>query len=433
MFEAIVITLREGVEAALVLAIALAFLRRRGRERLAGALYAGTAAAVAASIGIAVLATRIVWNQDVAEGIAELVGAVLVATLVFWMWRAAPRMREAIESGLGRRVNDLDRGTVAGGDGTAAAGAGAASVFFFAFAMVFREGTETAIFLSAARFNSEGLALWLGAIIGLALAIGFGVLFVRGSVRVPLKPFFTLTSAVLTLLAIQLLIAGLHELSEAQVLPASRAEMAIVGPLVRSDLLLFTLTIAMVAGWLLLGAKSPAPAADPAASGPEARLARAAAQRESTRRRVSGVIGLAVVGLLATAFAIESKTPEKAPATALAPSDGRVTLDLAPLGDGRLHFYETPVPGGTVRFFAVKVGDDVKTCLDACEICGDKGYYEQGSSIVCRNCSAPIVRSSLGRTGGCNPIPLAHTALGAGAIAVDARTLAEALPKMRGR
>jgi FTR1 family protein len=421
MFEALVITLREGAEAVLVLAIALAFLRRRGRERLAGALYAGAGAALAFSVGVAALAARVTWNEELAEGIAMLVGAALVVTLVVWMWRSAPRMREEIEAGLGRATGDDGRG-----------GGSVAGVFLFSFAMVFREGVETAIFLSAARFNSEGLALWLGALAGLALAVGFGVLFVRGSLKVPLRPFFTVTSAVLSLLALQLLVGGLHELSEAQVLPASKAEMALIGPLVRSELLVFTLTIAIVVGWLLLRRPAAAmPAA--AAAGPEARLARAAARQEGARRRWSGIVGLLVVALLASAFVRESRQPMRPPAQPLAVSGGDARLDVAPLADGHLHFYEVPVQGSNVRFFALRVGNDIKTCFDACEICGDKGYYERGSSLICRNCVAPIVRGSVGRTGGCNPIPLPHRAVGGTAIAVTEADLRAVLPHLKGR
>jgi high-affinity iron transporter len=420
MFESLVITLREGVEAVLVLAIAMAFLRRRGRERLAGALYAGAGAALAASVGVAALATRATWNQDVAEGIAMLVGAVLVVSLVVWMWRSAPRMREEIEAGLGRASD------------AAGTGGSVPGVFLFAFAMVFREGVETAIFLSAARFNSEGLALWIGALVGLALAVGLGVLFVRGSLKVPLRPFFTVTSAVLMLVALQLLVGGLHELSEAQVLPASKSEMALIGPLVRSDLLIFTLTIAIAVGWLLLGRPTAAaPAAD--ATGPAARLARAARQQETARRRWSGIVGLLVIALLASAFVRESHQPTRPPATPLPVSGGEARLDVAPLADGHLHFFEVPVAGSTVRIFALKVGSDIKTCFDACEICGDKGYYERGSSLICRNCVAPIVRTSVGRTGGCNPIPLPHHAVGSTAIAVSESDLQAMLPHLKGR
>ena len=257
MFEALAITLREGVEGALVLAVALAFLERRQMQRLVPALWAGTALALVCSIGLAVLATRLTYNQELAEGIAMLVAFVLVLSLVIWMWKAGPHMKAEVESGLTRAT------------GTG----GGLAVFLFAFGMVLREGAETAIFLSAASFTSEGLTLWLGAAIGLALAVSFGVLFARGTLRIPLRPFFSLTSAVLLLIAIQLLVGGLHELSEAEVLPSSRQEMAIIGPLVKNELLLFTLTVAVAAFWLLRPVRRPASA--PVAPGPEARLVRA--------------------------------------------------------------------------------------------------------------------------------------------------------------
>jgi len=421
MFEALVITLREGVEAVLVLAIALAYLRRRGQTHLAGALYSGTAVALMASVGVAAMAARMSWNEELAEGIAMLVGAALVGSLVVWMWRAAPHMREEIESGMAQASRSEH------------AGRSVLGIFLFAFAMVFREGVETAIFLSAARFNSEGLALWLGALVGLSLAVGFGVLFVRGSVKVPLRPFFTLTSAVLAIVALQLVAGGLHELSEAQVLPASKTEMAIIGPIVRSDLLLFTLTIALTAGWLLLGGRRAATAPAGAASGPEARLARAAAGRDAARRRLIGVVGLLMVGLLSTAFAQQSRQPVRAPGEPLALTGGEARFDAAPLADGHLRFYEVLVDGRTVRFFALQVGDEVRTCADACEICGDKGYYERGPELICRNCTAPIVRTSLGRTGGCNPIPLPHARRPDGTVTVTATDLKAVIPHLGGR
>jgi uncharacterized membrane protein len=85
-----------------------------------------------------------------------------------------------------------------------------------------------------------------------------------------------------------------------------------------------------------------------------------------------------------------------------------------------------------VRFFALKLGGDVKVCLDACEICGDKGYFEQGGSMVCRNCMSPIVLNSVGRSGGCNPIPLASRD-SSGRIAITIAELEAALPKLKGR
>jgi len=416
MFEALVITLREGVEAALVLAIAAGLLRRQGQAGRIPALLAGAGVALVASVALAALATRIVWNEEIVEGIAMLVGAVFVLSLTWWMWRAAPRMKQEIEHGLAR-----------------GSGGGVWGVALFGFVMVVREGFETAIFLAAAEFNSGGLLLWAGAGVGLALAVGFGVLFARGTLKVPLKPFFSLTTAVLLLVAFQLLVGGLHELSEGRVLPASRTEMAIVGPLVKNELLLFTLTLALALGWMLLGAGRAAPGPEAAASGPEARLARATAARERAWRRGLALLGVTVVTLLATAFVTRARVPGPAPATALEVVDGQVGFPAADLAGGTLRFYEVALPSGAhARFFALQSGGATYTDLDACEICGPIGYFQDGSAIVCRNCTSPIAPTSLGRGGGCNPIPVPHR-LGDGRVTLAVTDLEAALPRARGR
>jgi len=419
VFEAFVITLREGIEAALVIAIALSLLAKRGLSHKSGAIWGGAGFALVLSIGVAVLAARVTWNQDAAEGVAELGGAVLVCALVWWMWRAAPRVKDEIAHG-------LDRATGTGG-------ASSAGLFVFAFVMVFREGVETAIFLSAAGFNSQGLARWTGALAGLALAATFGVLFARGTLKVPLKPFFSLTSAVLTLVGVQLLVGGLHELSESQWLPSSRVEMALVGPLVKNELLLFTLTVAIAAGWLLFGPGRTSPTPATTTDGPEARLARARRGRDLSRRRWTGIVATVVVGFLASAFVRDARTPGRAPAEPLTFAGGKASFDAARVKDGKLHFYETRVPGAPepVRFFAIDVNGEIRTCFDACVICGAKGYYQDGNQVVCRNCTSPIVLTSLGKKGGCNPIPLPHVESG-GRIVVDQATIAAALPRLKG-
>ena len=441
MFEALIITLREGVEAALVLAIATGLLRRQGRGDQVGALLGGAGVALVVSAVLAVLATRITYNEEIVEGVAMLVGAAFVLTLTVWMWRAAPRMKEEISSGLAR-----------------GAARGALGVAVFGFVMVVREGFETAVFLAAAQFNSSGLALWAGALVGLALAVAFGVSFARGALKISLKPFFSLTTAVLLLVAFQLLVGGLHELSEGRVLPASRTEMALVGPIVKNELLLFTLTLAMAVGWMLMGAGRGAAAA-PAGSAPEAqtsalkaptstaqsRLVRAQASRERAWRRGLAGLGLVVVALLAASFVSRARIPAAEAATALTPEQGTppqagnrpeagatVSFDAGLLADGRMHFFTAPLAGGSVRFFAIRVAGDVRTNLDACEICGPIGYFLEGGAAVCRNCTSPIALSSLGRRGGCNPIPVRSRVEGS-RVVVDVADLAAAAPLAKGR
>jgi FTR1 family protein len=425
MFEALVITLREGVEAALVLAIASGLLRRQGRGDLVGALMGGAGVALLASAVLAVVATRITYNEEIVEGTAMLVGAVFVLTLTVWMWRAAPKMKEEISAGIAR-----------------GAAQGALGVAAFGFFMVIREGFETAIFLAAAQFNSSGLQLWAGALVGLGLAVAFGVAFARGALKISLKPFFSLTTAVLLLVAFQLVVGGLHELSEGKVLPASRTEMALVGPVVKNELLLFTLTLALAVGWMLLGAgRSPeargaapeAPqAGEPPANAATLRLARAAAAREKAWRRGFAGLGLVVVALLAASFVSRARIPAAEPATELTPDGDAVSIDTGSLADGRMHFFSAPTGAGNVRFFAIRVGNDVHTNLDACEICGPIGYFLEGGAAVCRNCTSPIALNSLGRSGGCNPVPVRSHEEGARVI-VELADLAAAAPLAKGR
>jgi len=168
------------------------------------------------------------------------------------------------------------------------------------------------------------------------------------------------------------------------------------------------------------------------------------------------VVALVVVGFLATAFVQRSRLPDRPPAQPLAIEGGVAAFDSEVLADGRLHFYQVSLagPGSTsggapegapasdaarpMRFFAVRLPGpsgspgEFRTCLDACEICGDKGYYQEGSTVVCRNCTSPIVLSSLGRAGGCNPIPIPHVLEG-GRCVVRAADLEAALPLLKGR
>jgi len=164
----------------------------------------------------------------------------------------------------------------------------------------------------------------------------------------------------------------------------------------------------------------------------EARLARAQIERERAWRRGFAALGLAVVALLAASFASRARIPAAEPATALVPENGVVSFDAGLLADGRMHFFEAPAGTGGVRFFAIRVGSEVRANLDACEICGPIGYFFEGGAAVCRNCTSPIALSSLGRAGGCNPIPVRSRVEGA-RVMIDIADLAAAAPLARGR
>ena len=204
MAQAFVITLREGLEAFLIIAISLAYLRKTGRATLTAAVHWGLAIAIAISVAAGYLLFNAA-NQEILDGPLALVAAASVTWMVVHMWRAGRHMKGDIE---GR----LQSSSVRGG---APAFAG---VLLFTVLMVTREGMETALLLMQLR---ETLNLAIGAAAG---ALGAGVLswlWSRYGHRVNLSLFFQVTAIFLVVFVVQLLIRGVHEMSEQNMLPWS--------------------------------------------------------------------------------------------------------------------------------------------------------------------------------------------------------------------
>src|SRR5262245_1861645 len=264
MFSALVVTLREGVEAALIVGITLVYLSKIGRPDLRRTVYIALIAALIGSVAGAVALSYLPVNQDKIEGWIMLVAAGFVVSMVIFMMRTARKLKGEIES----RVGSL-------------AGTGSLwGLFAFGFLMVFREGIETVAILAGVSLNSTELMSFLGTLLGVALAVVFGVLFVKGSVRIDLRKFFRVTTVILFFIAAQLIILGLHELSEAGVLPSSKREMALIGPIARNDFFFPVTMLALVALMILLEYRRRKPEVTVAANKAEERKQEWTAKRE---------------------------------------------------------------------------------------------------------------------------------------------------------
>src|ERR1700749_3642479 len=188
MLEAFIITLREGVEAALIVGITLAYLAKIGRNDLRKSVYAALVSAFAGSIALAVVLSRFPWNQDIFEGWVMLLGAVFVVTMIVFMIKTGRKLKGEIEGKIGLFARE-----------DAWIG-----LFLFVLLMVLREGGETVLILSAVTLTSTELRSFIGTIGGVAVAILFGVMFVKGSVKIKLQKFFRIPTAILFLVAAQL-------------------------------------------------------------------------------------------------------------------------------------------------------------------------------------------------------------------------------------
>src|SRR5271167_1335887 len=263
MLQAFIIALREGVEAALMVGITLAYLAKIGRNDLRKSVYAALGAAFLGSIAVAIVISRTNLNEDVFEGWVMLAAAFFVITMVIFMMKTGRKLKGEIEGKLG---------LLAGNDAWF-------GLFIFVFLMVLREGAETVLMLAAVSLNSTALMSFLGTLLGIFAAIAFGVMFVKGSVRINLQKFFRVTTAIMFLVAAQLLISGLHELSESGFLPSSKREMAIIGPIVSNDWFFFVTIFALAALMILFEAKRREPVLA-AVSPAERRKAAWSARRE---------------------------------------------------------------------------------------------------------------------------------------------------------
>jgi len=207
MLQAFVITLREGLEAFLIVAISLAYLRKSGRRELVPAVRLGIAFSVLISIGAAFLFQRAA-NHSLWEGVLAIVAAISVASLTVHMWRSSRRIKHDIEGHL--HSSTLKTGTTA-----------FVGVFLFTMLMITREGMETALLMGTLLFQIQSLKIIVGATIGTASAAFVAWLWSRYGHRVNLGLFFQVTAVFLAVFVVQLVIYGFHELTEANLFPGS--------------------------------------------------------------------------------------------------------------------------------------------------------------------------------------------------------------------
>ena len=205
MLTTMLVTLREGIEAFLIVAITLAYLRKTGRIALSPAVYWGTGVAVVMSV-IAGYFFGEAENKPMLEGLLALAAAVMVLTMVVYMLKAARHMRGDIAAKVEAAV--------------ARPGAGAwFGVFAFVLIMIVREGMETALILSTLLFEQGSRNLLVGATVGVMLAALLAWAWSRYGQRVNLKRFFQVTSLFLVLFTVQLFIYAFHEFTEAGAVP----------------------------------------------------------------------------------------------------------------------------------------------------------------------------------------------------------------------
>ena len=218
MVSSFLLSLREGLEAALIIGIVLGALRKIRRTDLSPALWLGTLAAVGVSVLAAVLLTLFGLSlegtaEKIYEGITMFLAAGILTWMIFWMSGQARHLKGELEDG----VNKAAAGSVTG----------KRSIFWLAFVAVVREGVELALFITAAFFagNNEQVGgntiqTLAGVVLGLGTAVLLGWSLLATTVRLDLRRFFQVTGLLLILFAAGLVAHGVHEFNEINWIPS---------------------------------------------------------------------------------------------------------------------------------------------------------------------------------------------------------------------
>ncbi len=209
MITSSLISLREGLEAALIIGIVLGVLRKTGRSDLSRPLWAGVISAFILSILIAVLLRAIDMElegtvEQIYEGVTLLVATGILTWMVFWMRGQSQSMKAKLES-------NVDRAIKQGGSG---------GLYFLAFIATLREGIELALYLTATSLTSSTFQTLVGATIGLIVAALLGYLIYTASLRLNLQRFFQITGIILILFAAGMIGQSVAEFNEAGIIPA---------------------------------------------------------------------------------------------------------------------------------------------------------------------------------------------------------------------
>lgn len=220
MLATFLIGLREGLEAALVVGILVAYLRRLGRRDALPKMWAGVGLAVALALGIGAILTFGAYEltfqaQELIGGGLSLVAVAMVTWMIFWMQRAGRTMKATLEGG-------IDRALTVGG---------LWALIAIGFVSVAREGIETTLLLwSMVQSFGDAPSALLGALLGLSVAVLLGWLISRGALRLDLRRFFACTGGFLVIVAAGVLAYALMDLQEAGALPGPFTAAAPLDP-----------------------------------------------------------------------------------------------------------------------------------------------------------------------------------------------------------
>lgn len=398
--------LNSALEGGLIFVLIMLSLKKAGFKTYNYPFYLGIACSVISSLMI-VYFFDFFGDREVFDG--YLAFGTSFAAVVFWFWG-----RFHIRKGHGNSFDTKKNMTFIEGS----------LVFLIAWTLILGKLNEvvllpsTFLLMSSSLLNSELLLKTAGVFLGLLFTGLFIFIFLRNSERISGRMYLNFSTAVLLVVVIRQLIMGLQVLFATGVLPLTTWAVEIIAPLINNYypgffyvLIGFTFVLWGL-GSKYLAENSPdiATAVNPA----QKRKVFSAFNRERRWLRAMGIMLLTACMILAGNAVLANREIKMEPPTPISADGGKILIPLEQVKDGKLHrFSYITAQNIETRFVIIKKGEGLYgTGLDACDICGNAGYYQRGKEVVCKNCDVVINIPTIGFPGGCNPIPLKNKIIG---------------------
>lgn len=403
MLAAMATILKSAVEAGLILLLFMMGLNSAGLNKQKKTVYFGLLLAAICAF-VLVYGVDFFGDREVFEGYLSLAVLLTAGGCWLWIWRK-------FRSGRVSKVAALNEASIF-----------SRMIVTMAIGiLILAKVTEIMLFLnsiflmSANLLNSEAVLKITGVLLALIITVIFVLIFLRLQQRITFKQFMFFSLAVSIVVILRQAITSVQVLFATGVLPLTSWAVNIIAPLINSyyPIFFYVLVGITLVLWNLLHrrVKEDYPDTESTVNPAQRRKLLAAFAFEKRWIKALGLCLFVVVLILGGDMAFANKNTKLEPPIPVSAQGGRILISLEQVNDGKLHRYSYMTPENVeTRFIVIKKGENMfGTGLDACDICGQAGYYQRGKDVICKNCDVVINIPTIGFPGGCNPIPLKNS------------------------
>jgi uncharacterized membrane protein len=393
--------LKASLEVALIIVLFVISLNKNNFRNLRSALGLGLLGALVSALAI-VYRVDFFGDREIFEGVLSSIASIFAVGFWFWNWWSLRKSEERTAVSKGLLIFN--------------------SGFIFLAVWVLSLGKtievvlypSTVFVMDANLLSTELILKFIGNILGILITVFFSVSILKTEARITKKMLIVFSGAVLLVMIFRQLIMVLQILFALGLLPMTPWAVDIIAPLINSYYpMFFYLMIGLtVILWGTVGykLKKEPPNVEMGKNPAARRKIKALFNREKRWVKAIGASLVLVIALLVSNEALANREVKLEPPKPVTAENGEIKIPVEEVNDGKLYrFSYTTEKGIETRFLVIKKSETLYgTGLDACDICGNAGYFQDGKDVFCKNCMVIINTATIGFPGGCNPIPVKH-------------------------